>query len=57
MDLDSLVIAVFCLVDDTLPQAAPGRLRKRCPRPALCDAEALCIEVVGEHLGFDRDTE
>lgn len=57
MDLDSLIIAVFCLVDDTLPQAAPGRLRRRGPRPALADAEVLTIEVVGEHLGLDRDAE
>ena len=57
MDLDSLIIAVFCLVDDTLPQAAPGRLRERGPRPVLADAEVLTIEVVGEHLGLDRETE
>ncbi len=57
MDLDSLIIAVFCLVDDALPQAAPGRLRQRGPRPALADSEVLCIEVVGEHLGLDRDAE
>ena len=57
MDLDSLIIAVFCLIDDTLRQAAPERLRQRGPRPALCDSEVLCIEVVGEHLGLDRDSE
>ena len=57
MDLDSLIIAVFCLVDDTLRRATPTRLRQRGPRPALSDAEVLCIEVVGEHLGLDRDAE
>lgn len=57
MDLDSLIIAVFCLVDDTLRRIVPGRLRQRGPRPVLADAEVLCIEVVGEHLGLDRDTE
>ena len=57
MDLDSLIIAVFCLVDDALPQAAPGRLRRRGPRPALADSEVLTIELVGEHLGLDRDAE
>ncbi len=55
MDLDSLIIAVFCLVDDALPQAVPGRLRERGPRPALADAEVLTIELVGEYLGLDRD--
>ena len=51
MDLDSLIIAVFCLVDDTLRRVAAGRLRRRGPRPTLSDAEVLTIEVVGEHLG------
>ena len=55
MDLDSLIIAVFCLVDDTLPRVAPGRLRRRGPRPALADAEVLAIEVVGEYLGLDHE--
>ena len=57
MDSDSLVIAVFCLVDDALPCITPGRLRRRGPRPALCDSEVLTVEVVGEYLGLDRDTE
>lgn len=57
MDLDSLIIAAFCLVDDTLRRAVPTRLRQRGPRPVLADSEVLCIEVVGEHLGLSRDTE
>jgi len=57
VDLDSLIIAVFCLVDDTLRSLIPGRLRARGPRPLLADAEVLTIEVVGEHLGLDRDAE
>jgi hypothetical protein len=57
VDLDSLIIAVFCVVDDTLRQAAPERLRRRGPRPVLADAEVLTVEVVGEHLGLDRDSE
>jgi hypothetical protein len=55
--LDSLIIAVFCLVDDTLRRATPTRLRRRGPRPLLADSEVLTIEVVGEHLGLDRDSE
>jgi hypothetical protein len=55
--LDSLIIAVFCLVDDTLRQAGLERLRKRGPSPRLADAEVLTIEVVGEYLGLDRETE
>jgi hypothetical protein len=57
VDLDSLIIAVFCLVDDALRQAAPARLRQRGPRPALCDSEVLTVELVGEYLGLDRETE
>jgi hypothetical protein len=56
VDLDSLIIAVFCLVDDTLRQM-PGRLRQRGPRPVLSDAEVLTVEAVGEYLGLDCDSE
>lgn len=57
MDLDSLIIAVFCVIDDTLRRVGPRRLRQRGPRPTLTDSEVLTIEVVGEHLGLDRDAE
>ena len=57
MDLDSLIIAAFCLVDDTLPRVVPGRLRQRGPCPTLSDAEVLTIEVVGEYLGLDHEAE
>jgi hypothetical protein len=57
VDLDSLIITVFCLLDDALRGAAPSRLRRRGPRPVLADSEVLCIEVVGEHLGMSRDSE
>lgn len=56
MDLDSLIIAVFCIVDDTLRQM-PTRLRQRGPLPVLADSEVLTVEVVGEHLGMSRDSE
>ena len=57
MDLDSLIIAVFCLIDDALPRVTPGRLRRRGPRPVLADSEVLTVELVGEYLGLDRDAE
>jgi len=56
VDLDSLIIAVSCLVDDTL-RRMPARLRQRGPRPALADSEVLTVEVVGEYLGLDLDAE
>ena len=55
MDLSTFIVAVFCLIDDRLKDL--GRLRARGPAPTLCDSEVLTIEVVGEFLGLDEDTE
>ena len=55
MCLSTFIVAVFCLIDDRLKDL--GRLRERGPAPTLCDAEVLTIEVVGEFLGLDEDTE
>jgi Transposase DDE domain len=56
MDLDSLIVAVFCVIDDALPQLlGQQRLRQRGPSPALADSEVLTMEVVGEFLGLDQD--
>jgi hypothetical protein len=56
MDLDSLIITVFCIVDDTLMRLYSNqRLRQRGPRPQMADSEVLTIEIVGEHLGLDRE--
>jgi Transposase DDE domain len=56
MDLDALIVTVFCLVDDALATLLDGRrLRRRGPQPLLADSEVLTLEVVGEFLGFDRE--
>jgi hypothetical protein len=55
MDLSTFIVAVFCLIDDQLNNL--GRLRERGPAPTLCDSEVLTIEIVGEFLGIDEDTE
>ena len=55
MDLSTFIISVFCLIDDRLKDL--GRLRGRGPTPTLFDSEVLTIEVVGEFLGIDQDTE
>jgi hypothetical protein len=56
MDLDSLIVTVFCLVDDALTVELAGqRLRRRGPRPVLSDSEVLTMEVVGEFLGLDQE--
>jgi hypothetical protein len=56
MDLDTLIITVFCLVDDSLSHLYPDRrVRQRGPNPRLSDAEVLTIEIIGEYLEIDRD--
>src|SRR5215208_6659680 len=52
MDLNTFIIAVFCLIDDRIEDRA---LRARGPLPRLSDAEVLTIEIVGEFLGLDTD--
>jgi hypothetical protein len=56
MDLETFVIAVFCLVDDLVRDLRrDGRLRRRGPAPVLADSEVLAIEAAGEFLGLDTD--
>jgi hypothetical protein len=55
VDLSTFIVAVFCLIDDRIAEL--GRLRARGPTPTLCDSEVLTIEIVGEFLGLDEDTE
>lgn len=60
MDLESFMIAVYCVLDELLAesQADPAwqRIRQRGPAPILFDSEVLTMVVVGEYLGLDRDT-
>jgi hypothetical protein len=53
MDITTFMIAVFCLIEDHL---AGQRLRQRGPQPTLRDSEVLTMEVVGEFLGIDTDS-
>src|SRR3954452_2148086 len=56
MDLETLIIVVFCLVDDFVRDLCRGRgLRQRGPARALADSEVLTVEIVGEFLGLDTD--
>ena len=52
MDATTLLITVYCLIDDWL---AGRRLRQRGPQPTLADSEVLAIECVGEFWGIDTD--
>lgn len=57
MDLDTFIVAVYCLIDDLMEESlGDQRLRERGPDPTLDDREILTMELVGEFLGLDTDT-
>src|SRR4030095_717712 len=53
MDATTLLITVYCLIDDWL---AGRRLRQRGPQPTLADSEVLTIACGGGVLGMHRGT-
>jgi hypothetical protein len=56
MDLETFIIAVFCITDDFVRELCHGRrLRQRGPAPILADSEVLTVEITGEFLGLDTD--
>lgn len=59
MNLDTMIIVVYCTIDDAmkqlLPQTPRGRWRASGPSPTLSDSEVLTIEVVGLFLGHAQD--
>jgi hypothetical protein len=56
VDLETCIVATYCLIDEALATVLAGqRLRQRGPQPILADSEVLTIEVVGEFLGLDQD--
>jgi Transposase DDE domain len=55
--LDDFILTVFCLVDDAMTELHLDHLRQRGFAPRLYDSEVLAIELVGEFLGFDQDTQ
>jgi len=58
MPIDQFIIEVFCLIDDELQKLFPGKkLRQRGRRPELSDSEVITMEIVGEFLGKDCDTD
>lgn len=58
MDLDSLIIRAYFLIDDELKAWLGGkRLRSRGPEPVLADSEVLTMEAVGDYLGLECDQE
>src|SRR5256885_7004032 len=56
MDLETLIVAVFCLVDSFVRDLCREcRPRQRGRAPVLADSEVLTVEIVGEFLGLDTD--
>ncbi len=56
MDLDTFIVAIYCLIDDLASEVlGERRLRSRGPAPLLDDREVLTMEVVGEFLGIDTE--
>lgn len=54
--MEELIIAVFCCVDDLFQAVTQGRpIRHGGFAPALCEAEVLTMEIVGEYLGLSTD--
>ena len=51
----TLIIAVYCLIDDQYRCLFPNGVRQRGFKPELSDVEALTIVIVGEYLGLERD--
>lgn len=60
MDLEDVVLAVYCSLDDALKEvgikAQKGKLvQRRGPEPEVDDREILCLSVLQEMLGFESD--
>jgi hypothetical protein len=57
VDLDTFIVATYCLVDELMDEALGDeeRLRERGPNPTLDDREVLTIELLGEFLGIDTE--
>jgi len=56
LDLDTFIVNMFCLIDDTLNDfIAQQPIRQRGPQPKLADSEVLTIELVGEFLALTQD--
>jgi hypothetical protein len=52
MDISTLMVTVYCLIDDWLKGKT---IRTRGPQPRLSDSEVLMMEVVGALLEVDSD--
>jgi hypothetical protein len=54
MDINTFMVTVFCLIDDWLQGQ---QIRRAGFAPTLHDSEVLTMEVVGEFLGYEADSQ
>ncbi len=57
MTRDDFILTVFCLVDDCLRLLHLNKVRQRGFAPKRHDSEVITIELVGEFLQMDQDTQ
>jgi hypothetical protein len=55
MDLTTLIVAVYCVLDDAYQLCFPTRVRAHGPHAYLADPEVLTMEVIGSWLGLEQD--
>jgi Transposase DDE domain len=52
---EEFIIAIYCLIDDTLKQLNLPSFRSRGFAPSLSDSEVITMEIVGEFIGYSED--
>ncbi|MDB6112478.1 MAG: family transposase [Pedosphaera sp.] len=57
MTMEEFLLITYCWVDDEIKALELGRLRPRGFQPKLSDSEVITVELAGEFLGRDKDTE
>lgn len=57
MPLDDFIIQVYCFVYDLFEETTKNmNLRQRGPSPKLTDVEVITMEIVGESLKLNGDS-
>ena len=57
MNIEEFLLRTYCWVDDEIKALELGRLRPRGFEPKLRDSEVITLEIAGEYLGRDKDTD
>ena len=58
MSMEEFIIEVFFMVDEHMKKVVGSKkFRQRGFLPKLSDSEVITMEIVGEFLGMDKDTD